>query len=125
MEVRHPDTGDLILQDDGRPVTIRLAGADSTHFQRIARHNLNRRLKAQRSGRRMANEITAEDLDRERLEQLVGCTLAWEGIAVDNETVECTPENARNVYTRFRWLREAAEDFQTDRSNFLKASPKN
>lgn len=121
MEVRHPTTQATLTDDSGAPITIRLAGSDSDRAQRMQRANLNRRLKT--GGRRSAM-VTAEELDVERLELLVACTLEWSGVALQGQEIECNAINARRVYSEVPWLREQAEDFVNDRANFLKASPK-
>jgi hypothetical protein len=120
MEVRNPVTQEPLLQDDGQPVTITLAGSDSDRFQRVQRHNLNRRLK--NSGRRGNVTLTAEELDAEKIETLVACTISWSGIQRRGAPIDCTPDNARSVYKDFPWVREQADEFVNDRVNFLKAS---
>jgi hypothetical protein len=120
MEVTHPITGEPVCQDNGEPVTITLAGADSDRYKRIQRFNLNRRL--QKSGKRGSVTLTAEELDAERLEIAVACTLGWDGVIFQGQPAECNAVVARQLYSEVTWLREQVDDFITDRTNFLKAS---
>lgn len=122
LEIRHPTTGEILLDDAGNPVWIRLAGMDSERFQRMQRANLNRRLKM--GGRRGSANVTAEELDAERIENLVACTIDWSGIVLEGEALGCSAVSARRLYKAIPWLREQAEDFQSDRANFLKVSSK-
>ena len=82
MQLRHPVSGAPLWQDDDgeKPITIKLAGADSTRFRKAERVNRDRRLK----GMRM-RPPTAEELDAEGMELLTKCTLGWSGIVLDGQ----------------------------------------
>lgn len=120
LEVRHPTTGAVLSNGDGRAVALILAGADSERSKRAERAATNRRLKM--AGRRSAT-ITAEELEADALEVLAACTLGWSGFAVNGQELECTPANAKQLYGQYPWLREQADAFRSDRANFLKSSP--
>lgn len=120
LEIRHPTTGAVLANGDGRSVTLTLAGMDSSRAKRTERAALDRRLK-QSAGRRSA--VTATDIDSDSLEVLASVTLSWSGFVVDGQEIECTPENAKRLYKQWPWLREQAQAFVEDRANFLKASP--
>lgn len=119
LEVRHPTTGAVLENGSGGPVTLVVAGADSDRAKRAERATVNRRLKM--AGRR-SQSMTAEELDADALEILAACTLGWSGFALDGQELECNVQNAKRLYGQFPWLREQAESFRQDRSNFLKAS---
>jgi hypothetical protein len=120
MEIIHPQTGEVMRQDNGEPVTITLAGRDSDRVKRLERANRDRMIKA--GSRRGTSGITADDLDRQTVERLVAATIAWSGIMLDGELIECNSANARRLYERVDFVREDADAFITDRANFLKAS---
>lgn len=117
MQVRHPVTDAPLATADGHALTLTLAGRDSERYRRLERAATNRRLKSARRG-----TVTAEEIEAEALDMLVGCTLAWSGIVIDGQALDCTPENVRRAYTRLPWLREQADAFVADRGNFSKAS---
>lgn len=119
LEVRHPTTGTVLMNGTNEPVTLVLAGADSDRAKRAERGTVNRRLKM--AGRR-SSTMTAEELDSDSLEILAACTLGWSGFALEGQELECNAQNAKKLYGQFPWLREQAEAFRQDRSNFLKAS---
>ena len=118
MEVMHPVSGAPLL-DAGTPVSIVLAGQDSDRYRASDRKISNRRLSQSRNGQRM--QLTAEGIEADNLARLVACTISWTGIGWDGGSKECTPDTAREAYTRLPWLREQAESFIADRANFLKA----
>ncbi|MFO1126374.1 MAG: hypothetical protein U1E25_14595 [Methylocystis sp.] len=121
MKVLHPTSGAVLSQEDGQPIVITLVGEDSERFRRASRASLDRRLKRQSAG--VSAPPSAEELENNAIETLVACTIGWSGIALDGKTLDCTPENARMIYKRLRWLREQVDAFINDRANFLKPSP--
>lgn len=120
MEVTHPVTQEPLKQDDGSLVTITLAGIDSDIYRRAVYASGDRVMKVVRAGQ----ENRAADLDNDKLSTLAVCTLAWSGIELDGQKLDCTRENARKLYMRVPWLREQADTFIANRANFLKASAK-
>lgn len=115
MEVRHPTTGEVLL-DNGEAVTITLLGTDSDAFEKINDAAVNRRLKG--TGRLVP---LAEEQRVIAIEMLAGCTLAWKGIGVeDGKNLEFSRPNAKLVYTKFKWLRDQVDKFVGDRTNFTK-----
>jgi len=121
MQLRHPGTNVVLKQDDGRPITITLAGVDSERYRKAQRALTNQRLKM--GGRRGgAGTLTAEELESAGLETLVACTVAWDGIILDGQALECNPANARTLYARLPWVRDQADEFMGERANFLTGS---
>lgn len=120
MYVRHPGTGEPLLDKDDAPVTITLAGVDSDRFRDVVRSQTKRRLNGG-----SAAGAPKPDAEAEAIELLVKCTLAWSGIGLGSDReLECTPENVRAIYSdpRVPWLRQQVDRFIADRANFLKAS---
>lgn len=117
LELRGPD-GSPLLQDDGKPITITLLGADSDALTLISTRQTNRYLKGQGQMR-----VTAELARSNELEYLAKATVAWDGIKIDGTVPDCTEAEARALYTRFPWITAQARAFVEDRANFLKASP--
>lgn len=119
LEVRHPTTGAVLVNGDGRSVTLTLAGMDSQRAKKAEAAALNRRLKM---GGRRSSSVTAEELNNDTLEVLSSITLGWSGFVVDGKELEVNLENARRLYKQWHWLREQAQAFVEDRANFLKTS---
>lgn len=119
MELRHPQTGAVLLTADGAPITITLLGRDSESYREVERAQQNRRLKDAARGRR--NQMTSEQLEAEHVELLVACTVGWSGLVLDAKTLEFSASAARRLYDdgRFGWIREQVETFIGDRGNFF------
>lgn len=120
MTVRNPITDAVLESPDGQPITITLAGSDSERFRKVQRANQNRRLKMQATRR---GTLTSEEIEAEAIETLAACTIAWRGVVIEGEALECSAANARKAYKLLPWLREQVDAFVGDRSNFLKSSP--
>ena len=115
MEVLHPTEGTVLKDETGKPITITLIGQDSEKVKKRQRVEMNKRLK---SGRRQT--MTAEELEEQGLHLLAFCTLAWSGIKLDGQDLECSADKAVTVYQRLPWLKEQVDAFVGDRANFLK-----
>jgi hypothetical protein len=121
MKVRNFATGEVLMTEDKKPVTIVLAGEDSERFKKADLANRNRRIDRMQVGVRGAKASAAE-LDSDNLEMLVAVTIGWSNIAIDgDDELPFSHDNARVLYTKLPWLREQAQAFVLDRTNFLKA----
>lgn len=123
LELRDVQTGEVITDDDGKPITLLLAGPDSERARKAEYAATNRRIKMR--GRRTDRPITVEEMQEDAFEVLIACTIAWSGFAFPGETQEpeCTPQNVRQVYKRYPQIRRQAEAFRQNEANFLKPSP--
>lgn len=116
MQLRHPGTDAVLTQDDGKAISITLAGSDSDRYQRAQRSQANRRLNAG-----VRRKLTIEELESDTIELLVACTIRWDGVKVGGKVLECNADNARKLYRDYQWIREQANAFIGERANFLKA----
>lgn len=121
MPVRYPGSTEEMRQDDETPITLTLAGTDSSRYRKTRRGLVKRRQEA--SARTRDSTVPIEVLESESLETVVGCLLGWNGIVLDGESVEFNEHNARRVLIRLPWLVEQAETFLHDRKNFMNGSP--
>jgi hypothetical protein len=120
MAVLNPKTSEpLVFEDEQgslQPVTITLLGAESGVVRAERRVQVNRRF---RRGLAQASKITAEETEAEALTLLVKQTVAWQGVALGDDLLECTEANVRRVYTEFPWIRQQVDTFVNDISNYL------
>ena len=119
MTVRHPVSGEPLYTDateteKGRPVTITLLGSDSAIAEKIQREAQRRRLK-----KGFGHKTTPEELDAETLNLLAALTVAWDGIGNADGEIECTTENAKQVYRDFPWIKKQVDEYVVDLGNFL------
>ena len=121
MKIANPKNGNLLEDDDGKPYTVTLRGRHSIQALDVERRYNDARSQNATRLRGMP-EITQEDIEEQNVYQLVACTVALYLPRVDGEVLECTPQNARKLWSdpRFRWLREQAFTFMQRDSNFVK-----
>ncbi len=119
LELRHPQTGEVLKGKDGKAWTVLLHGHDSEQYKRHARKFLNERMNAGKKN------LKVEQVEREAVEQLVGLTAGWKNIVLNGEELEYSTDKAREIYAdpRYSWLRDQVESFASDRANFLPQSP--
>lgn len=118
LHLKHPGTGvGLIDEATGKPVEIVLLSADSTTFTRLSHQQQNERIKKMRGRGKIAT--TSQEVLEDSIELLAAVTKSWSGIVLDGKPLECSPANAKALYTRLPWVREQADDFVNDRVNFL------
>ncbi|HBT82428.1 MAG TPA: hypothetical protein DEB35_03030 [Desulfuromonas sp.] len=134
ISILHPVT------DEPLGVMITVYGADSKTCRQIQRRQTNHRLEMQAKQKQQFKKkpvTTAEQLEAEGLDLLVGCTKSWRTLIYDEEGKEtgsrpqiemaegewldCTPENVRKLYQEIPWVKEQIDGEIGDRSNFLQS----
>lgn len=117
VELLHPSTGEVLLNDDGTPMTITVYGQYSSTYKAVSHAQQNKRLmKAQRTGGKMT--LSAEELDSSALDLLVKCTAGW-NISLTDEKEEFSQEKVRQVYQEHPWVRELVDSVIGDTRAFL------
>ncbi|WP_418856826.1 hypothetical protein [Sutterella wadsworthensis] len=111
LEVLDPVTGEAV------GVYITLAGADSAVHRKAVANISKRRFNNQKGFRNRG--FDPEKMEAESIEILAACTLSWKGVTVEGVPLPCSRDTAIKMYTRFPWLREQAEQFIGDRSEYL------
>ena len=111
LDVLHP------TENTPLGIKITLAGADSDVYRKMVNKSVNKRVQRMKPGQSLP--FTAEEQEESGLNLLAACTLAWEGVVVEGETLPCNTENAKMVYRRFPWIKEQVDQFIGDRANFL------
>jgi hypothetical protein len=120
ITLRHPVSGEPLVDDKNVPVTIDIVGVDSPQFQTRRRSIANKRLTA--AGNRKSR-MTAEDLEVEAIGTLVSCVTGWSSnLELGGRPLEYSRTNARELLTRLAWVREQIDEAIADRANFLPAS---
>lgn len=114
MPVHGPD-GQPVT-NEGAPVTLTLLGDDSDVLTKFDRITTNQHLRG-------GQTITAELAEAKQIGRLARACVGWSGVILDGQPLPHSEENAKLLFKRFRWLRQQAALFISDRANFLKASP--
>lgn len=112
LQLVHPVTCDDL------PISITLAGSDSEAFRNKRLEIQNRNVSSMMKNRKKGFE--SNDIDG--CELLASVTLSWSGVEENGKPVECSTENAMDVYRRFPWIREQVDEFVGDRANFFTTS---
>lgn len=116
-ELVHPVNEEPLLGADGKPWTITVYSADSDVYRKAQRAIVDRRLtEAKSKGGKF--KLNATMVDEEAVEALVAATTGWSGLEENEKPVEFSPKAARDLYTRFQWIRDQVTAFINDRRNF-------
>ena len=118
LDLRHPITGELLRygKDNEKVMHLILSGVDSDIYRTVQRKVLDRRFKQQQKFRNA--KITASMIEAEALEILSAVTTGGK-IFADGKEVDISPDNAEAHYKRWTWMKEQADSYVEDRSNFL------
>ena len=130
-KVRHPVTGEVMLDENSKPMVLKLLGPDSKEFRRISQTQVNASLRQQFDlrGRKnlSADKLTAQAIEEYDIQLCTTCTVGWDNVCdgEDNHPLEFNKDNVEKVYKSFPFLREQVSMFINDRANFMQDSKKN
>ena len=120
LELRHPVTGEILKyggkKDQDHTMHLILAGIDSDIYKKAQRKVTDRRFKQQQKFRQL--KLTAAMLEDEAIEILAAVTLGGKLLMNGKETA-VDSNNAGDIYREYPWIKEQADIFVEDRSNFL------
>lgn len=114
------------LDANGKPCGIYFSvlGAESDavrKFQaRVLKDTQVRQFKAQKTGKE--NVMTLDEYEQLAIDSAECRTVGWRGVSLDGATeLEFNRENVRDIFKRFRLLREQVIEQSDDLGNFIKA----
>jgi len=121
VELKNPKTGEVLADDKGNVAKVFLYGKASKRFNDYQKAKVNQILKEKSVKKgNTEEEQTFEKLNESVLEALLVCVdrfegLAYEGKAIDNETV------VKAVLTNpsFKWLLDQTQDAVNNQANFF------
>lgn len=115
IDILHPITKEPL------GITITVLGSDSAAFKKLATDQNRRRVaKMEKAGGFKISAVSQDERDEDALELLAACTKSWGNVVLDGALLECTRDNAINLYERLPWLREQIDGAIGDRANFIK-----
>lgn len=117
MELESPVDGEVLMTDKNEPVRIKLLGTDSKVWRNKNRETQRARINSM--VRKKAKNIDYTISDEDACEMLAECTIEWSGIDEKGKALEFSEEAARDLYTRYIWVREQVDIFINDRANFF------
>jgi hypothetical protein len=116
LELRDAQGKPLLWDNDTKPVTITLYGADSDVFTAASNALVNRGIRNRGKG----IQVTAESALTDQIALLAKAVITWEGLQDGNGPFPFNEDNAKRLF-RVAYLREQVEQFINDRGNFSKA----
>jgi hypothetical protein len=108
LTLRHPVSDEPL---DG--VTITLLGVESTLGEKLMRDAQRRRLKKD-----FQYKPTPEELESDTLRLLGALTKSWTNIGKAGELIECTADNAAQLYKDRPWIKKQVDEFVADLGNY-------
>jgi hypothetical protein len=113
-----PITGERPIKpkEDGRPMTITGAGADSNAYRRIQSDMVRRQ-----SGKRQ-KKMSPEEIEAAVTETLAAVVYSWTEIEKGGVALPFSKAGAIDLFGDFKWIREQWAEFINDRANFLKSA---
>jgi hypothetical protein len=98
------------------PARLRLLGADADAC-RLKYRTLRRIRATVILGRALDEEQVAAELDL-----VEAATVGWEGLKVNGEEYAFSPEHVRELYARWPWVIDLAQEAIANRANFSRSS---
>jgi hypothetical protein len=126
FQIVHPLTGP-VFDDAGKPVTIKLGGADSSRIKGAVHDLIAKRRGAAEAAREEGRPIEYgwEQKERDRIEDLATLTLGWsDNIELDGKPLAFSFDNAVLLYQRYPEIAEQMAVKAANRVNFMRASSK-
>ena len=117
VELKHPATGELLVNDKDEPMVIVVAGSDSKLFKSV----IGARIKQNALKKGKKDEIDLEEMEKRGAETLAKCTLSWSGIQEGEKALPFSVASAQALYIKYPWIKEQVDAACGDRSALFKA----
>ena len=116
--LKHPNTLDPLLNDDGSEMTVTLHASHSKEYKKIVHEQQDRRIKMMQ--KKAKSQISAQDIERDATDLLAKVTAGWD-ITYGGEKPKLTVTKAKEVFTEVFWIREQIEEAFSDSMDFTTA----
>lgn len=115
LQLRHPETDELLFDENKQPVQIFIYGTASKQYRAALLSMQNRQI------RRGNKKATAEVMKEEGVELLVACSLRADNLVLPDGRVINSPETFRELYSapEFSWVKDQVDTGLGDVSSFL------
>lgn len=121
LHLKHPVTNALLFAEPGKPMRVKVIGGDGDKFERVRSQWHARRFEMITT---KAADGATVDPDQDRaidLDFLTSCIVTWENLYnQDGSEFPYTPEHARDLLRRRKWIFEQINRFVVQRVNFQK-----
>lgn len=110
LDIKHPLTGELLLDDKENPMTITVYGSETATYKKRV-FELRRKMVEKQ-------DTTFEGSEDFAMEMLVAVTANW-SIQMDGKHPSCTPKAVLQLYEAQPWIRDQVDLFVHEKRNFL------
>jgi esterase/lipase len=118
VTITHPNTGDVLKNDDKTPMTITVYASHAKEHKAVLHEQTNKRLKAMQSGKKQ--DFTAQDIEEATLTLLSKITAEW-NITYGGENPKLSVAKAKEIYDEVFWIKAQVEEALADSLDFTKA----
>jgi len=118
VTLRHPNTGDVLTNEDNTNMTIVVYASHSKEYKSVMHDQTNKRLKSMQSGKNQ--DITAQDMEQSTLEVLSKITSSW-NITYDKKSPKLSVSRAKDLYDEVFWIKDQIEEAIANSLDFTKA----
>lgn len=116
VELKHPNTGKTLDNDDGSPMTITVMAPHTREYKALIYKQANERI--QKSGGVMP-EYTYEELDEASTTLLSSATIDW-NITFNGEKPKFSAKKAKEIYEKVFWIKPQVEEAIASYTAFTK-----
>lgn len=118
VTLKHPNTGDVLTNDDNTDMTIVVYASHSKEYKNVMHEQTNKRLKKmQKDG---TQEITSQEMEGSALEVLSKITCDW-NITYDKKKPKLSSSKAKDLYEEVFWIKDQIEEAIANSLDFTKA----
>ena len=118
VTLTHPNTGDVLKNDDKSDMTITVYASHSKEHKTVLHEQTNKRLKAMQAGKKQ--DFTAQDIEEATLVLLSKITASW-NITYGGENPKLSVAKAKEIYDEVFWIKAQVEEALADSLDFTKA----
>lgn len=115
------DVADITITDpktlEPTQIVITVMGVDSDEYRKALLRLRNEQLKY---ARKNGGKTSAEKLQQESIDLLVAATVGWRGLDKKGQEWPFSPDNARELYRKYPFIREQVDEFIGERRNFIR-----
>ena len=118
VTLKHPNTGDVLKNDDKTDMTIVVYASHSKEYKALMHEQTNKRLKAMQGKKN--TDITAQEMEEATLNMLSKITSEW-NITYNKEQPKLSIAKSKQIYDEVFWIKDQIEEALADSLDFTKA----
>lgn len=116
FNIKHPLTEEVLIKDDGEPMTITVYLPHSKEYKAAIHAQTNARIQRSQKSKGL---YTSEEIEEATLDLLVKTTKGW-SLQLDKKNLEFSQEKAKEIYDKLPWVKVQVLQAQEDYQSFLK-----